>query len=343
MNPEGSASISRSHSNPPVPAWRRPGLWIAVVLWVAMIGAFGWLQVRKFKDGLQRQSERQTARKKEIPVRQEAPLDLRGPRDENRAGPTPMQAVLLKSYLQDVRRSPEKLAVVRQLHSATGTQTAHALMCLHGLGGPRDLETALRELRRASMMGDSWAPAFLAAFLSRGDEVAGIPQDLSEARRLMALAAERKLEVAPALLARMDAGSDLWEMMMGSAPEALPTEREGWAPPAEAELPEQRSPIAVFQVRPDYPLPLRYLGIEGDVLVDFVVARDGSVTQAKCVKSTVPAFEPAASTAVGRWRFKPGVAEGRYVESHMQVPIVFTMNEDQVGTKSPATTPKPGR
>ena len=39
-------------------------------------------------------------------------------------------------------------------------------------------------------------------------------------------------------------------------------------------------------------------------------------------------FESAAVQAVSKWKFKPGRKGGRAVNTHMQVPIVFTLNED---------------
>ena len=39
-------------------------------------------------------------------------------------------------------------------------------------------------------------------------------------------------------------------------------------------------------------------------------------------------FEAAAVQAVSKWKFKPGRKGGRDVPTHMQVPIVFTLNEE---------------
>jgi RNA polymerase sigma factor (sigma-70 family) len=93
-----------------------------------------------------------------------------------------------------------------------------------------------------------------------------------------------------------------------------------------------RLPIAIDQARPRYPQEMRFAGSSGQVLVDFVVGTDGSVLNAHAVSSTDKAFEPVAVTAVSQWIFQPGQKGGDVVNTHMQVPIVFTFND----------TPPPG-
>ena len=64
------------------------------------------------------------------------------------------------------------------------------------------------------------------------------------------------------------------------------------------------------------------------VVVDFLVDTNGDVQNAYAVKSSQREFEAAAVQAVSKWKFKPGKKGGRNVITHMQVPIVFTLNED---------------
>ena len=87
---------------------------------------------------------------------------------------------------------------------------------------------------------------------------------------------------------------------------------------------EQR-PEARFQPPPQYPIELRRHGIEGNAMVDFLVDRDGRVQNAHAVSATHREFEAAALQAVAKWKFKPGRKNGHDVVTHMQVPIVFTL------------------
>jgi TonB family protein len=85
-------------------------------------------------------------------------------------------------------------------------------------------------------------------------------------------------------------------------------------------------PTAVFQGPPDYPVALRNSGTSGKAVVDFIVDTAGNVRNAYAANSTDPAFGQAAVDAVSQWSFSPGLKSGRSVNTHMQVPIVFTNN-----------------
>jgi protein TonB len=89
-----------------------------------------------------------------------------------------------------------------------------------------------------------------------------------------------------------------------------------------------QQPVPRFQARPQYPFEMRRAGISGEVLVDFIVDTNGDVRNAYAVRSSQREFEAAAVQAVSKWKFKAGRKNGHAVYTHMQVPIVFTLNED---------------
>lgn len=88
-------------------------------------------------------------------------------------------------------------------------------------------------------------------------------------------------------------------------------------------------PSPRFQARPQYPFEMRRAGISGEVLVDFIVDTNGDVRNAFAVHSSQREFESAAVQAVSKWKFRPGRKGGHAVFTHMQVPIVFTLDQDQ--------------
>lgn len=88
-----------------------------------------------------------------------------------------------------------------------------------------------------------------------------------------------------------------------------------------------RVPWARFQAATEYPFEMKREGAGGEVLVEFVVAADGSVQDARAVRSSRREFEAAAERAVVKWKFRPGQKEGRNVATRIQVPIVFSLNE----------------
>ena len=62
------------------------------------------------------------------------------------------------------------------------------------------------------------------------------------------------------------------------------------------------------------------------MLPHFIVDTDGNVRNAYAIRATAPAFAAAAVAAVVQWTFKPGTVQGRAVNVHMQVPLMFTLN-----------------
>jgi len=89
-----------------------------------------------------------------------------------------------------------------------------------------------------------------------------------------------------------------------------------------------QQPVAKFQARPQFPFEMRRAGISGEVVVDFIVDTNGEVRNAYAAHSSQREFEAAAVQAVSKWKFRPGRKNGHAVFTHMQVPIVFTLNED---------------
>jgi TonB family protein len=97
-----------------------------------------------------------------------------------------------------------------------------------------------------------------------------------------------------------------------------------------------QTPKAKFQARPNYPAELRTSGTEGQVVVDFVVDDKGNVQNAFAARSSQREFEAAAVDAVSKWKFVPGEISGASVNSHMQVPIVFTIAKPNAEGEMPA-------
>lgn len=86
-------------------------------------------------------------------------------------------------------------------------------------------------------------------------------------------------------------------------------------------------PAVLTQARPQYPFELRRAGISGEALIDFVVNSEGRVQNAFALRATDVLFAESALAAVRQWTFRPGLLNGQPINTHMQVPIVFTLNE----------------
>lgn len=85
-------------------------------------------------------------------------------------------------------------------------------------------------------------------------------------------------------------------------------------------------PEARYQTPPQYPFEMKRQGITGQVVVDFIVDSNGAVQNALAAQSSQREFEQAAIQAVSKWKFRPGKKGGRFVNTHMQVPVVFSLN-----------------
>lgn len=89
-----------------------------------------------------------------------------------------------------------------------------------------------------------------------------------------------------------------------------------------------RPPKAASQLAPIYPRGLRYAGMKGESLVEFIIDADGKVQNARIVKTTHSELGDSALESVRRWTFEPAIKGGKPVATHMQVPIVFTLSDE---------------
>jgi protein TonB len=83
-----------------------------------------------------------------------------------------------------------------------------------------------------------------------------------------------------------------------------------------------QKPRVIYQASPALDAKLRK-HCPGTVYVIFIVDTNGRVDSPLVQKSTDPALERAAVTAVKQWKFEPGMRKGQPVRFRMRVPIVF--------------------
>ena len=86
-----------------------------------------------------------------------------------------------------------------------------------------------------------------------------------------------------------------------------------------------RAPQKVHHVAPSYPPIAQAAKISGVVIIEALIAEDGSVRDVKVLKS-VPLLDAAATDAVRQWRFTPTLLNGVPVQVIMSVTVSFTLN-----------------
>jgi protein TonB len=81
------------------------------------------------------------------------------------------------------------------------------------------------------------------------------------------------------------------------------------APPAQTgpvRVAPGQGPGLVKKVEPIYPPIARSARLEGSVVVDAVILKDGTVSEVKVLRSSNRMFDQACIDAVRQWRFTPG-------------------------------------
>jgi urate oxidase len=84
-------------------------------------------------------------------------------------------------------------------------------------------------------------------------------------------------------------------------------------------------PEAVGKVEAVYPPEARKAGVDGTVMVQAFVGKDGRVHGTKVVKS-IPMLDDAAVAAVRQWVFKPALSKGAPVAVWVAVPVKFSLH-----------------
>jgi protein TonB len=88
-----------------------------------------------------------------------------------------------------------------------------------------------------------------------------------------------------------------------------------------------KAPIKVKQIPPVYPELARKARIQGVVIVEAVIDREGNVIRAKVLRSPGAhfGFDQAAIDAVKQWKFKPGTQNGKPVDVIFTLTVIFKL------------------
>ena len=86
-----------------------------------------------------------------------------------------------------------------------------------------------------------------------------------------------------------------------------------------------RAPQKIYHVAPVYPPIAQAARVSGTVILEALIAEDGSVRDVKVLRSK-PLLDDAAVDAVRQWRFTPTLLNGVPVQVIMSVTVTFTLN-----------------
>jgi len=97
--------------------------------------------------------------------------------------------------------------------------------------------------------------------------------------------------------------------------------------PSPTNVIQEARPIYRTNPPPTYPRIARIRGYQGDVMLDVLVNKDGTVGDLKVIKSSgYPLLDRSAKSSVKNWLFEPAMVGKEKVKMWVRVPIRFELN-----------------
>jgi protein TonB len=114
--------------------------------------------------------------------------------------------------------------------------------------------------------------------------------------------------------------------VLGAIASATPTNVPKVATPTRVRVSQGVSQgLLVHKVNPTYPPLAKSARIQGSVVLQAVIGKDGSIQNLHAI-SGHPMLTPAAIDAVKQWRYKPYFLNGEPVEVDTQITVNFTLS-----------------
>ncbi|ARA94623.1 energy transducer TonB [Rhodothermaceae bacterium RA] len=128
----------------------------------------------------------------------------------------------------------------------------------------------------------------------------------------------------------LDASLDIDEPMTDLPPPPPPKQEEEEEPEPEIfviveQMPELIGGLAAIQSKIRYPEIAKKAGVEGRVIVQFIVDEQGNVVDPVVVRGIGAGCDEEAIRAVQQAKFKPGKQRGKPVRVKMSLPITFKL------------------
>lgn len=115
------------------------------------------------------------------------------------------------------------------------------------------------------------------------------------------------------------------DLSASSAP-ANPAPSNGVVSAADrVQLSEQTTQTVVKSVAPDYPMLARQMKVQGAVILQALISREGTIQELQVLNGP-SILAAAAREAVRQWRFKPYYQNGEAVETQAKITVNFTIS-----------------
>jgi TonB family protein len=83
----------------------------------------------------------------------------------------------------------------------------------------------------------------------------------------------------------------------------------------------------VRQPRPEYPPELRAAGVEGTVVLQAIISKEGAPLELRVLSTSDARLNQAAVNAVAKWRYTPTLLNGQPVETQTTISIEFQLDQ----------------
>ena len=88
-------------------------------------------------------------------------------------------------------------------------------------------------------------------------------------------------------------------------------------------------PIKIKAVPPIYPNSALYIGIQGEVELEFEIlisGNVGSVVILRSVKSGQGGIDESAVNSIKQWKFQPAKKDGKHIACFVKLAVMFSLN-----------------
>ena len=93
----------------------------------------------------------------------------------------------------------------------------------------------------------------------------------------------------------------------------------------QSQVPPETNDMVSHSVRPGYPMLARQMKVEGSVILEALIGRDGLIQELRVINGP-PILATAAREAVRQWHFKPHYEGGEAVETQARITVNFTIS-----------------
>ncbi len=233
--------------------------------------------------------------------------------------------------------APELKQVAKKYMVRAILVSSGACIALYGLGvgggallarAPKETSVIIvpyREISAPPPLSNDTPPPQVAVATTVAAPAAAIPVPVPDAEAPMEQTIKSQEEIAaatPSMTSQDDKGASIVI-----------------ASPSDDELPKygdyvyvEEFPEAITRVPPVYPDIAREAGVDGTVMVQALVGRDGRVKDTrlvdksgKVVTASIPMLDAAAIAAVRQWVFKPALSNNKPVAVWVAVPLKFSL------------------